>query len=147
VELDISVESLAEAEIEDRNESVSQAAAEPEEEIAEPPYGEYTAGNKIYTLKYDIGTINKVEAALGKSVYSLFPDKSDGVFMPKVADVCVAFSFGLIDENGAHAGRIIGEKITGAVLKLDGGYITMANDIVNCIGRDCPFLFPDGSLS
>jgi hypothetical protein len=147
MELDINVESLAQAELEDRSESVSEAVFEPEEDIAEPPYGEYTAGGKVYRLKFDIGTINKVEAAIGKSVYCLFPDKTNGLSMPTVANVYVGFSFGLVDEYGAHAGRAVGNKIADAVLKQPGGYTTMAADIVNCIQRDCPFLFPDGSLS
>ena len=95
---------------------------------------------KMYELKYNIKTIEQIEAVTGDGIVSAIR-KNDGIL--SVTNLKAYFGFALYNADGNRVSPQQGVEMAVSVMENEG-FIKANQMVVTAIDRDCPFLFKVG---
>ena len=132
------LEFVVDEELKPQAPDTSQEPQEPDTE----PYLSYTINGKEARLKYSMNRVDLIERVLGISIISALQG-AGGEIMPKLSDLKVIFGYGLKYDDGGYLSPAQGSKIAEQMIEnSEKGFVTMIQDCVLAIQRDCPFFFP-----
>lgn len=92
---------------------------------------------KNYELKYNMKTIEQIEAATGKPLVANIRE-SNGLL--GLSDLKIYFSLALFNDEGKRVSPAQGIKIAEEIM-ISSGYSKLVDTVIVAIERDCPFLF------
>lgn len=97
----------------------------------------FEVNGKMYELKYNIKTLEKLEATTGKGVMANL-SQSGGIL--SITDLKIYFALALFNEDGNRVGQKQGLDIAEELI-MSEGYAKINEAVVVTLDRDCPFLF------
>ncbi|SJZ37914.1 hypothetical protein [Garciella nitratireducens] len=92
---------------------------------------------KIYEIKYNMKTIEKIENITRDSVLSRL-SKNNGLL--SISDLKIFIGNALFNEDGHRVSPKQGMEITEKLIEVNG-YIEVTKMVAEALQRDCPFLF------
>lgn len=99
----------------------------------------YEMNGKTYNLHYNIGRIELIEKAVGRSIFTLAVDCSNNK-MPSISEIKTYFAYGLMDEKGIYAPVKKAAEYAEDCMK-EKGVMQLFSEIFDKIQEDCGFLF------
>ena len=92
---------------------------------------------KTYELKYNIKTIEQIEAVTKEGIVSAIR-KTEGVL--SLTNLKIYFGFALFNEEGKRVSPQQGMDMAVKLMETEG-FMKVNEAVVTAIDRDCPFLF------
>lgn len=97
----------------------------------------FEVDGKIYELKYNMQTLERIEQATGQSIAGLF-NKSQGLL--SISEIKIYFGMALFNEQGNRVGQKQAMDIAEELMMAEG-YMKINEAIIVALNNDCPFLF------
>lgn len=98
---------------------------------------------KNFRLRFDIGTIEKIEERLAKGSLMALIAQAQGMLPVATTRICLAFA--LVDENDKHLP--FSEANSYATQIIQKSYPNAVQLVIFCMQRDCPSFFQGDSLN